>query len=201
MTDPIRLERLHVLLNRVMGDGEIISRPRFNARGTEAIAKHMDVSPEEVAGLVDELATKLDSVEESIDDVPNFTWETDTLGGMTVRCAKSGTEVYLGVQKAAQLQKALDSEDGTEQEKLEQAIIANESIDELSADEMNLTGSSFFNFPFKLNESVGFASAEYSGFGRNFKMKIVSAVDVSGDPVIVEDAALLKQAKEFIDHA
>ena len=201
MTDPIQRERLHVFLNRVMSDEEIIANPRFNTNGLQKIANHMKVDVSEVPDMLIELSQHLDGLTEAseTEDDPRFTWEDDTYGGITVRDTHTGEEKYLGVQQSSELMRKLDSGIGTEQDQL--MLVMKESVEyELSADELG-TENSIFNFPWRLNESAGFAAAQWSGFGPNFQMKIVSVVDQNGDPTDVDNKQLLKIAKAFINDA
>jgi hypothetical protein len=203
MTDPVRLERLHVYLNRVMNDGEIIANPRLMPNGVKKVAAHMGVDVAEVPNLILELSQHLQSLTEGTNDEPRYTYEDDALGGVTVRDSDTGKEKYLNVQQANKLLKMLDSDAGTEQETLAKAL--NESFayraPELSADDIG-SETSIFNFPWKLNESAGFAAAEYSGFGMNFRMNIVSVVDQNGDPVDNYDRkSLARIARAYIDEA
>jgi hypothetical protein len=202
MTDPIRLERLHVYLNKLMGDAEIIARPRLMPSGMQKIANFMGVDVSEVPNLIMELGDHLRGLTESNDE-PRFTYEDDALGGITVRDSDTGKEKYLNVQQANKLMKMLAGDSSTEQDALAQAL--NESFayraSELSADDMG-SETSIFNFPWKLNESMGFAAAEYSGFGLNFKMKIVSVMDQNGDLLEKYDhKSLTKIARQYIDEA
>lgn len=202
MTDAIRLERLHVFLNRLMSDAEIVARPRFGTTGIEKIARHMSVDTSEVQPMLDRLIQHLDGITEEEDGEPRYSYEEDSLGGLTVRDAKTGKEKFLNVQQANNLLKQLSDNDGTEQSTLATIMTENvmESCLELSADEM--TGNSIFNFPWKLNENMGFASAQYSGFGRNFKIRIVSVMDQQGNTLNEYDTkSLYKIALNFIDEA
>jgi len=203
MSDAVRLERLRVYLNKVMSDAEIMANPRFLPAGSRKIAKHMSVNEADVAALVLELSQHLSSMTEGVEDRPRFTYEDDTLGGITVRDAETGKEKYLNVQQAASLLKLLNSPTATEQETLEKAMLESfESASrELSADDLG-TSKSIFNFPWKLNESAGFAAAQYSGFGQNFTMKIVSVVDHDGNALDnIDTKALTAQARNFINEA
>lgn len=201
MIDSIRLERLHVYLNRVMDDGQIVANPRFNATGMGKIAKHMGVEVEDVPALISQLAEHLRSLTEGDNDEPRFTYEEDTLGGITVRDTETGQEKFLSVQQAAALMKELSGPNGTEQETLERAMNESREIRELSADDMG-SENSIFNFPWRLNESAGFAAAQYSGFGHNFTMKIVSVVDHEGNPVDnIDTDSLNRIARDFINEA
>lgn len=206
MTDAIQLERLYAYLGRVMSDGEIIARPRLRMSGQEKVAKHMGVSVDQVPALIDSLAAHLqqqvsEADEAEADVLPRYTWDKDALGSVVVRDNDTGEEIFLNVQQASRLMSALDDDHGTEQEALAQAMNEGDVSCELSADEFGLSASSLFNFPWKLNESSGFATCEYSGFGKNFSMKLVHVVDQDGEPVQINEKAVLEQGKNFIKDA
>jgi hypothetical protein len=201
MYDNFQLEKLHIFLNTALSDDQIMANPRLGTKGIAKVAKHMGIPETEVPNIINALSEKMrNEITEDLDSGgPRFTYEQDSLGGVTVRDNKTGDDRYLDIQSAASLLKALDDGGDTEQDLLAKAM--NESVNrELSASEMGIASSSIFNFPWKLNEQQGFAAAEFSGFGSNFKMKIVSTVDADGEPCEVNEKHLLKEARKFIDH-
>jgi hypothetical protein len=204
MNDAVRLERLRTYLNKVMDDRQIVRNPRFMPAGVAKIARFMGVDDSEVQGMIDALADKLraELSEEVDDNSMRYSYEEDTLGGLTIHDSKTGREKYLNVTASASLLTKID--DGLETEQVLLAAAMQGTLDEsreLSAEEMGTNTSSFFNFPWKLNESAGFASAQFSGFGPNFNLQVVSVVDHDGNPVDVDPKALTKIAKDFINEA
>lgn len=201
MYDNFQLEKLRLFLNSALSDDQIISNPRLGTQGVAKVARHMKITVEEVPAIINELAEKLrtDLKEDATGTNPRFSYETDSLGGVTVRDAQSGDDKYLDIQSAAKLLTALKNGGDAEQNLLAQAM--NESIErELSADEMSIPRSSMFNFPWKLNEQNGFGTAEFSGFGSQFKMNIVAVVNADGETIDIDQNHLLNEAKKFIDH-
>lgn len=216
MIDTMMLAKLNAILNKANFDDEEIARGlRLKDSGMTKLASMLRISPQDASELLNQLITKLrkdqKTVEESYQSIlgessSRYGMEKDRLGNVTVRDSHSGKEVFLRGSAATDVLNAVKR--GNEQEVLAQAL--SESINEGAGDDEDSYADEIrqdrgsYNFPWTYERQQGTGTADYTGRGDSFKIKIVSIRDQSGEEIEADEAmtsALSSQAFKFIGHA
>lgn len=214
-TDTMMLAKMNATLNKAgFDDAEIARGLRLKETGMNKLASMLRVSPQEASELLNQLITKLrddlKTVEESYlsilgESSSRYGMEKDRLGNVTVRDSHTGKEVFLRGSAATAVLNAAKGHN--EQDVLARAL--SESINEDAgeedsyADEIRQDRGSY-NFPWTYQRQQGTGTADYTGRGDTFKIKIVSIRDQDGEEIEADDAmtsALSSQAFKFIGHA
>lgn len=210
-TDNMTLAKLNAMLNKAgFDDAEIARGLRLKTSGMQKLSQRLGVDVQEASHMLDQLITKLRDDENrlaenyrSMMEGSRYGMERDRLGNVTVRDSHSGKEIFLRGATAAELLKAVKL--GDEQEILagyltENVTEATDEEEETYADEIKADRGSY-NFPWVYERQQGTGTAEYTGRGDTFKIKLVSVRDAEGneiDAVGPMQSSLTNQAFKFI---
>lgn len=209
-TDNMTLAKMNAMLNKAgFDDAEIARGLRLKRSGMQKLAVRLGVSEQKASDMLDELISKLKDDQERIAENYRFVvegarygYERDRLGNVTVRDSHSGEEVFLRGSKATQLLQAVKL--GDEQEilagYLSETINENEAEEDTYMEEIKSDRGSY-NFPWVYERMQGTGTADYTGRGDSFKIKLVSVRDSEGNEIEVDGpmlSSLTNQAFKFI---
>lgn len=192
-----KLEALHQQLsNANVSDEEIARGARLTARGVEKLSRKFNVTPDDLMGMMSQLAKKLKNDTAStglpaspdiFEDGERFQYEADFMGNVTLRDIKSGASRYLQGDDGQKFLHEIERI-GTDY----QALIAPYFDDtllefareDMAGDDMGNTGGTY-NFPFNGN----FACARFWLAGTKPMVEVVSVVDADGNEVQLDAAS------------
>lgn len=217
--DESMLDRLHAMLSKAgISDDEIRGGIKIKDKGAQKVAARLGIAADEVGLLLNSLTARMKDdrsksltarYEEHMMEEGQggpLSYEEDMLGNVTIRNSETGDEKFI---RGSEAQKLLARLQGDEDEQavlsefapLEEGAELDEAEGNSYDTEIDAKGGSY-NFPWKLDGRSGFATAEFSGSGRDLRIRVVSISDSDGerirDPKLAE--RLVSVARDYIGH-
>lgn len=194
MSDDL-ISRLHQMISKVISDENLIGGVRLSQSGCEKVANRLGISSSEVGALLQSLAARLSDdqmveteMTEALSATERYSFEPDVMKNVVVRDNQTGKSAFLRGSTAAALLNKLRA--GADEQTVLSAYASlmegrKKIIDEDEDSFHNEIHSSHgaYNFPWRVGDQRGHATARFKGRGPQMNVSLLSVRNDDGEEI------------------